>query len=132
MLFNDMLSADLFGELMDTNKQVQANLPLTEVTYFILLSLVPGPRHGYAIMKDVRQMSNNRVVLSTGTLYGAIKRMLEQGWILRSDDPHDDNNGRERKFYRLTTLGRQIFEAEVERLDSLVVVANLRTADNNA
>jgi DNA-binding PadR family transcriptional regulator len=83
-------------------------------------------------MKDVRQMSNNRVVLSTGTLYGAIKRMLEQGWILRSDDPHDDNNGRERKFYRLTTLGRQIFEAEVERLDSLVVVANLRTADNNA
>jgi DNA-binding PadR family transcriptional regulator len=116
---------------MVTHNQVQAHLPLTEVTYFILLSLVSKPRHGYAIMKDVRSMSKNRVVLSTGTLYGAIKRMLEQGWISRSDDPQADSTGRERKFYQLTSLGRKIFEAEVNRLDSLVVVANLRTLGDN-
>lgn len=117
---------------MNNHNNLQANLPLTEVTYFILLSLVPGPRHGYAIMKDVREMSKRRVDLSTGTLYGAIKRMLEQGWILRSDDPQANISGRERKFYRLTGLGRRIFEAEVERLDSLVVAAKLRTVGENA
>ena len=52
---------------------ISANLPLTEATYFILLSLALGPRHGYLIMKDVRSLSRGRVTLSTGTLYGALK-----------------------------------------------------------
>ena len=53
--------------------------PLTEPTYFILLSLSPKPKHGYAIMKDVKELSKSRVILSTGTLYGALKRLLDQG-----------------------------------------------------
>lgn len=113
---------------MIAEENLQANLPLTEVTYFILLSLLSGPRHGYAIMKDVRELSSSRVELSTGTLYGAIKRMLEQGWILRSDDPEASTSGRERKFYRLTRLGRCIFDAEVDRLDVLLMAARLRQA----
>jgi DNA-binding PadR family transcriptional regulator len=117
---------------VNEKKYLEANLPLTEVSYFILLSLVPRPRHGYAIMKDVREMSQNRVELSTGTLYGAIKRMLEQGWILHSDDPEGEQSGRERKFYSLTGLGRQILKAEIERLHSLVVAARLRSAGENA
>lgn len=113
---------------MNTSPEFQTYLPLTEVTYFILLSLAPGPRHGYAIMKDVRALSKERVVLSTGTLYGALKRLLEQGWILRSRDSLPNHNGRERKAYQLTDLGRQILEAELERLDSLVSAAQLRVA----
>jgi len=99
---------------------VSAHLPLTEATYYILLSLAPGSRHGYAIMKDVRALSHDRVVLSTGTLYGALKRLLETEWILRVDDPEADGNGRERKLYNLTRLGRRVLEAEVARLDALL------------
>jgi DNA-binding PadR family transcriptional regulator len=111
---------------------IQSSLPLTEVTYFILISLAPAPRHGYAIMKDVRHLSQERVKLSTGTLYGAIKRLLELGWISRDDDPAHQNNGRVRKAYQLTHLGRMVLEAEVGRLDNLVAAAQARVLRENA
>ena len=113
---------------MSESIEYQSDLPLTEVTYFILLSLLSKPKHGYAIMKDVRNMSGDRVVLSTGTLYGAIKRLLEQGWIQRIEDPKSGESQRQRKVYRLTTLGRQVLDAEVHRLNSLVAAARLRAA----
>lgn len=105
---------------------IRSNLPLTEGTYFILLSLSPRPKHGYAIMKDVRMMSQERINLSTGTLYGAIKRLLEQGWILRIDDPGSNGSRRKRKVYCISNLGRRVLEAEVQRLNSLVSAAELR------
>ena len=58
---------------------VQANLPLTETTFFIMLSLASKPKHGYAIMKEVETLSRGNVQLRTGTLYGAIKRLLGGG-----------------------------------------------------
>jgi DNA-binding PadR family transcriptional regulator len=106
-------------------QDVQSNLPLTEGTYFILLSLSPRPKHGYAIMKDVRILSQERINLSTGTLYGAIKRLLEQGWILRIDDPSPNGSRRKRKVYCISNLGRRVLEAEVRRLNSLVAAAEL-------
>ncbi len=109
---------------------IQTNLPLTETTYFILLSLAPAPRHGYSIMKDVRQLSLERVVLSTGTLYSALKRLLDQGWIERTPEPEGNTNGRERKAYRLTALGQQILQAEVQRLHGLVSAAHGRALNN--
>ncbi|MEZ4837046.1 MAG: PadR family transcriptional regulator [Caldilineaceae bacterium] len=72
-------------------------LPLTESTLYILLSLSSEPRHGYSIIKDVEQLSRNSVSLSTGTLYGALKRLLDQGWIERVDDPAPDDSDRVRK-----------------------------------
>jgi DNA-binding PadR family transcriptional regulator len=102
---------------------IQSNLPLTETTFFILLSLAPQPKHGYAIMKDVEALSHGRVRLSTGTLYGAIKRMLEQGWIKRIEDDEEQENGRIRKSYQLTGIGRRILEAERERLGALMAAA---------
>jgi DNA-binding PadR family transcriptional regulator len=63
--------------------KTEQNAPLTEATFFILLSLSPAPKHGYAIMKEVKALSNGRIVFSTGTLYGALRRLLEQGWIRR-------------------------------------------------
>ena len=56
-------------------------LPLTEPVLLVLLSLAEQPRHGYSIIKDVEQMSGGRVLLSTGTLYGALQRLLDRGWV---------------------------------------------------
>ena len=111
---------------------IQTFLPLTEATLFILLSLAPEPKHGYAIMKDVQALSDNRVVFSTGTLYGALKRLLDQGWIKRVGDPHEDGTARERKSYALTDRGRRVLRAEVARLQRLVGIAELRGAEKQA
>ena len=114
----------------------QTNLPLTEATFFVMLGLAQEPRHGYAIMKEVQRLSDDRVLLSTGTLYGVLKRLLAQGWIERIDEPDQTGpaipeSGRPRKSYTLTPLGRQVVKAEVERLRGLVAVAKplIRTAD---
>lgn len=107
-------------------------LPITETTFFILLSLAPAPLHGYGIMKSVRALSEGRVNLSTGTLYGALKRLLEQGWIERVGEESPYEDGRRRKAYVLTPLGRRILAAEVERLKGLVKAASLGTAEGRA
>ena len=99
-----------------------AYLPLTETTFYILLCLSSGPRHGYAIIKDSAVLSDNRITMSTGTLYGAIKRLLEQGWIIRMDDPQPNTTDRERKAYALTDLGRSILNAEILRLREIIQV----------
>ncbi len=107
---------------------VQENLPLREATFFILLSLATAPKHGYAIMKDSERLSDGRVTLSTGTLYGAIKRLLEAGWIRRVESGDEEENGRPKKEYELSEQGRRIFEAEIARLESVVAVARESTA----
>ena len=104
------------------------NLPLSEAVFFILLSLLPGPKHGYAIMKDVEALSDSRVSLSTGTLYGALKRLLEGGWVQRVQDEGEDS-GRERKSYALTQLGKGILEAETTRMQNLVAITRERSAE---
>lgn len=111
-------------------------LPLTEPTFFILLSLAPGPKHGYGIMKDVEALSEARLMLSTGTLYGALKRLLDQDWIERVDgdepEPAPADPGRPRKSYRLTHVGRRSLEAETTRLERLVGMARTRRVARRA
>jgi DNA-binding PadR family transcriptional regulator len=102
-------------------------LPLTEATFYILLSLVQGKKHGYAIMKDVADLSDNRISLGTGTLYGALARLLDQGWIERVEE--EESTGRARKAYNLSDLGRRILQAETERLQALTAAARLRLAE---
>ena len=100
--------------------------PLTEATYFILLSLSPKSKHGYAIMKDVQELSEGRVTLSTGTLYGALKRLLDQGWIIRKQEPASKGNARDRKVYELSHHGRRVLKDEIARLNKLLNAANQR------
>jgi DNA-binding PadR family transcriptional regulator len=104
-------------------------LPLTEPVLLVLLSLAEQPRHGYSIIKDVEQLSGGRVVLSTGTLYGALQRLLAQGWIEHFEE---DENTRDRRAYRLTTRGRKNLQVEVERMKQLTKVASLRIARKEA
>lgn len=96
--------------------------PLTEPTFLILLSLSPGPKHGYAIMKAVENLSEGRVLLSTGTLYGALKRLLDDGLIRRKADPLPNPTGRERKAYMLTEHGRRVLNVEAARMRRLVAL----------
>ena len=97
--------------------------PLTESVLLILASLASGPRHGYALMKDIQSMSNGRVRMSTGTLYGALRRLLEGRWIERFDQA---DTSREKQAYRLTADGRRQLESEVERMKQLTRAASAR------
>lgn len=100
-------------------------LPLSEPVLLILVSLAEAPRHGYSILKDVTAMSDGRVTLSTGTLYGALRRLLNDDWIERFED---EDTSRGRQAYRLTANGRRHLQTEVRRLKQLTRVASLRVA----
>jgi len=104
-------------------------LPLTEPVLLILLSLAGQPRHGYSILKDVEQLSDGRVVLSTGTLYGALRRLLDEEWIERFDE---QDSSRGRQAYRLTSRGRRNLQVEIGRMKQLTRLANLRIAGKQA
>lgn len=87
---------------------------LTEATYYILLSLVQ-PRHGYGIMQMTEELSEGRVHLAAGTLYGALSALSAKGWIIQL--PCEDES--RRKEYRLTEKGRTVLQKEVARLREL-------------
>jgi DNA-binding PadR family transcriptional regulator len=96
---------------------------LSEPVLYILTSLAEQPRHGYALLKDVEVLSGKRIRLSTGTLYGAIHRLLEDGWIARWEQ---DDVSRDKQAYRLTSQGRSRLQAELERLEHITRVASAR------
>ena len=101
------------------------SLPLTEPVLLIMLSLAGQPRHGYSILKDVEEMSDGRVLLSTGTLYGALRRLLNDGWIERFEERE---SSRGRQAYRLSARGRSSLRTEVNRMKHLTRLASLRVA----
>ena len=91
------------------------NSALTEAVYYILLSLTQ-PLHGYGIMQNVEQLSNGRVRLAAGTLYGAINTLLEKGWITALPGERDSR----KKEYQITTLGKEMLCDELIRLTELI------------
>lgn len=102
---------------------------LSEPVLLVLLSLAEQPRHGYSMLKDIEAMSGGRVLLSTGTLYGALQRLLEQGWIERVEE---DDAPRDRRTYRLTSRGRRNLQMEIDRMRHLTKLAGLRIARKEA
>ena len=97
--------------------------PLTEPVLLILTSLASEPRHGYALMKDIEALSEGRVRLSTGTLYGALHRLLKEGLIQRFSQ---EDQSRDKQAYRLTPPGLKALQAEMERMKRLTRAAALR------
>ncbi len=95
----------------------KTTVALTEAIYYILLAL-QEPLHGYGIMQKTSAMSKGRLILSAGTLYGAISNLLEKGWILPCGESAD-TDGR-RKLYQVTDKGQEVLLAELERLEELV------------
>jgi len=98
-------------------------LPLTPAMFYILVALADGQTHGYAILKDVEQLTNGSVRLSTGTLYGIIKRLLGEGLIRESAGGHDER----RRAYELTAFGRDVARAEAARLEHTLAIARRKT-----
>jgi DNA-binding PadR family transcriptional regulator len=96
-------------------------LPLTPAAFHVLLALADSPRHGYSILKDVEERTGGDVRLSTGTLYGLIKRFLDDELIVEL--PAEDDGNERRRPYRLTPFGRQVARAEAVRLEQLVSAA---------
>jgi len=97
--------------------------PLTEPVLLILLSLADKPRHGYALLKDIESLSSGRVRLSTGTLYGALRRLLEEMWIERFEQ---EDTSREKQAYRLTAAGRRQLQFELDRMRQLTRAGTAR------
>lgn len=100
-------------------------LPLSPAMFHVLAALAESPRHGYAIIKDVLERTQGRVALSTGTLYGLVKRLRAEGLIVESAHrpTASDGDDERRRYYRLTDFGRAVAVAEAQRLEQMVVVA---------
>ena len=101
----------------------QSTEPISEPVFFILLSLAVGHKHGYAILKDVEKLSQATVLLSTSTLYGALGRLEEQGYVERIPADGEPTPGLPRKVYALTPQGRSLLNAEARRVQRLADLA---------
>jgi DNA-binding PadR family transcriptional regulator len=108
--------------MVPSERDPHALLPLTPALFHVLLALVDGEKHGYAVLKDVAQRTGGQVQLGTGTLYGIVKRLLADGLIRESAAGSTDR----RRAYRLTAFGRKVALAEAERHRDLVNLAPLQ------
>jgi DNA-binding PadR family transcriptional regulator len=109
---------------MKTSKTL---IPLTPAVFYILLALASGEKHGYEIMKQVKQDSHGQVKMGSGTLYGSIKRMLADQLIEEAGERPDPRfDSERRRYYRLTDLGRSAFTMELQRYREGVFLAEQR------
>lgn len=99
---------------------------VSEAVFHILLSLMDEPRHGYAILLEVEERTGGAVVLGSGTLYSALKRMRAAGWVEETPDP--DPEDPRRRVYRLAPAGRDVVRAESLRLEALLRQARAKAA----
>src|SRR5437763_7978218 len=101
----------------------ESHAPLTAAMFNVLITLADGEKHGYAILKEVEEQTAGEVQLSTGTLYGIIKRLLTDGLIVESRHrPAAEDDDQRRRYYRLTDDGRKVAVAEAVRMEKLLVL----------
>jgi DNA-binding PadR family transcriptional regulator len=97
---------------------LRSDLPLPPATLFILFALATGEKHGYAIMREARKLSDNRSQMGPATLYTTVQRLLDSRWIEEIRGPEDGDA--RRRYYRLTEQGKSALQHELERMDALV------------
>ena len=112
-----------------SRQDTDGSRPLSQPVLLILASLAQKPRHGYALIKDIEALSDGRVRIRTGTLYGALRRLLEDRWIERFDQA---DTSREKQAYRLTAEGRRQLVAELARMKQLTRAAASRLRPREA
>ena len=103
-----------------SNKEIAKKMgkqtePLTESYFYILMCLYGGDNHGYGIMQMTEQLSDGRVKIGSGTMYGATGNMLKKGWIIERTDLGSER----RRMYRMTDEGRKVFLEEYRRISEL-------------
>jgi DNA-binding PadR family transcriptional regulator len=100
-------------------------LPLKSDAFYVLLVLLRGERHGYAIMREAAAESVGRVELQAGPLYRLLARLLEDGLVVESQRrPAADANDERRRYYRITPLGKRVIAAEAQRMAALADAAH--------
>ena len=110
-------------------KRLDSFLPLRANWFHILLSLSGRELHGYGIMQEVLDRTDQKIRLWPATLYGTIRRLIEEGLIEESDErPAPEDDDERRRYYRLTRDGQRLLEAECERLEQLVEVIHSKRA----
>ena len=103
----------------------QTYLPLTPAVFYILLALAGEERHGYGIMKQAEQDSNGQIKMGPGTLYGSVKRMLDDK-LIEETEKRAAAEGQERRiYYRITGLGKKLLRAELDRYKTALGRAKL-------
>jgi DNA-binding PadR family transcriptional regulator len=110
-------------------KPLSPDRPMAPAVFHILLALADQPRHGYGIMLDIAERSDNKVKMSPGTLYGSIKQMLDEGLIEEMDSRRSDDE--RRRYYRLTRDGREAARQEMSRMSALLGQARLTSLRTN-
>jgi len=106
---------------------VDDHLPLAPKVFHVLLALADGDKHGYAVMREIRTRTDGAIVLGASTLYGIVKRLLEDGLIEESDErPDPALDDERRRYYRMTDLGRAVAVAESKRLEATLGVARAK------
>jgi DNA-binding PadR family transcriptional regulator len=121
--------------MSSSNSDPAGMLPLSSAVFHILMALADEERHGYGIMLEVKARTNEQVQLGPGTLYGAIKRLLERDIVVETDErPDPELNDERRRYYRLTEFGQRVLRAEVLRLNEMVQQAQAKNllANHNA
>ncbi len=110
------------------------NRQIGHADFHVLLALLDTERHGYGIIKEVEQMSEGRVAMGPGTLYGSIKRLLQSGQIEETAErpTGQADDGRRSSYYRLTPQGRKAVEAESQRIEGLLRIAADKTGGSTA
>lgn len=96
-------------------------LPLTDLAFNVLLALTDGDLHGYALIKELRALEG-RERLRTGTVYAALARLVDQGWVAEADPPASETDQR-RRYHRITPEGRAVARAEAARLRRVLEMA---------
>src|ERR1700730_8820143 len=104
-----------------SKRDPQDLLPLTPAMFYVLVAMADGQAHGYAMLKEVEQLTSGAVRLSTGTLYGIIKRLLAEGLIRETARTAKD--GERRRSYELTAFGREVARVEAARLEHTLAIA---------
>jgi DNA-binding PadR family transcriptional regulator len=118
---------EMKGIQLGRKRTIESYLPLTPALFHVLLALADGEKHGYVISKEIARRTNNEVKLSTGTLYGIIKRLLDDALIEESAERPDFSlDDQRRRYYRLTKLGKAVAEAEAERLERVLALARAK------
>ena len=111
---------------MPRTPPVDSLLPLTPLSYHVLLALVESDRHGYAILRDIEERAAGAVRPGTGTLYAAIQRLVDEGALEESTARRASDDDARRRYYRLTAFGRALARAETLRLARLLDAPSAR------
>lgn len=102
---------------MSPDHELDEVLPLSPIAFHVLVALAQGPRHGYGIAQEVEELTEGRIVMGPGTLYGSLQRLTQSALICEAENPGDEGlHAKRRRYYRMTALGSAALAAESTRM----------------